>query len=150
MKLKHREVGIVAQGHTASYWWSWYSGPSTVQPQPIFPVRAASVHHSRASVLCLPHSPCFPAQEVINVYHRPAASQLPPSSPAQIAPPAHVPYSLPLSQPGSSPSGHLLLPTPSSLNHPHGLDHPHLPGPRPVSCGNDFSWQRILEPFPPQ
>lgn len=98
----------------------------------------------------VPHSPCFPTYEGIHVYYQPAASLPAPSvlTCSDIAP-AHMPYTLPLSQPGSSPSGHLLLPIPSSLYHPHGLYHPHLPGPRPVSRGNDFSWQRLLEPFPP-
>lgn len=40
------------------------------------------------------------------------------------------------------------LATPSPQ--PAWLPPPHLPGPQPVSGGNDFSWQRILEPSPPQ
>ena len=43
---------------------------------------------------------------------------------------------------GLRPSG--CLPPPARLHLPH------LPGPQPLSCGDDFSWQRILEPFPLQ
>lgn len=63
-------------------------------------------------------------------------------------PPARIPSFLPLSQPCPSLSGHLLPPIPGSSYHPHGLCHPHLPGSRPLYCGNDCGWQRILEPSP--
>lgn len=84
MKLKHREGGKAAQGHTASYWSqlrlqapqqpdpslsSWPELLALTLPEPLFSVPSPQVPQAHC---------CVTWERGVNVYCQPAANQLPP------------------------------------------------------------------------
>lgn len=111
MKLKHREGGKAAQGHTASYWSqlrlqapqqsgpslsSWPELPALTLPEPLFSVPTPQVPQAHC---------CVTWEREVNVYCQPAANQLPPPSTCSDPLPCSHEDSCPLATPSPNQPG---------------------------------------------